>query len=267
MGQRIGRTFYLYRRLVGQQLKAILEYQSDFLIMVVSAAMTQLLGILFLHIVYSRIPDINGWGFWEIAFMYAMIYMTEGIGSLFFEGTWRLGRLVNMGELDIYLLRPVSPILQVICSGVGMNGIGNIVTGAIIVTQAMIHIDMPWTWGKIAITIMLLILAVVIRVSINLASNCSAFWIRNAANAFPLMVHNVSEFAKYPLTVFSMGIRVLTTAAIPFAFVSFVPAAYIFEKESTAWLWILSPLVALYCVWMAVFIFKRGLRVYESTGN
>ena len=62
MGQRIGRTFYLYRRLIGQQLKAILEYQSDFLIMVVSAALTQLLGILFLHIVYSRIPDINGWG-------------------------------------------------------------------------------------------------------------------------------------------------------------------------------------------------------------
>lgn len=115
MFNRLQRTLYLYWRLLSQQIKAILEYQADFFILVFAAILTQLLGIVFLKVIYMQIPDINGWLFWEVAFMYAMIYLTEGIGSLFFEGTWRIGNLINRGELDVILLRPVSPILQVLC--------------------------------------------------------------------------------------------------------------------------------------------------------
>lgn len=263
----IKRTFYLYWRLLSQQLKAILEYQTDFFILVFAAILTQILGIVFLKVVYAQIPDINGWLFWEVAFMYAMIYLTEGIGSLFFEGTWRLGRLVNQGELDIILLRPVSPILQVFCNGVGMNGLGNLVTGGIIVVQAIIHIPMQWSWEKIVITILLLVSAVVIRISINLAANCTNFWLRNARNAFPLMIHNLSDFAKYPITIFPVAVRSLITFVVPFAFISFMPASYIFNKDGLDWIWLLSPIVAIVSAAVAYGIFRLGLRSYESVGN
>ncbi|KRE21102.1 ABC-2 family transporter protein [Paenibacillus sp. Soil522] len=72
--------------------------------MVVAAALTQLLGIVFLWAVYSRIPDINGWLFWEVVFIYATIFMSEGFASLFFDGTWRLSGLVNRGDFDTFLL-------------------------------------------------------------------------------------------------------------------------------------------------------------------
>lgn len=263
----IRRTLYLYRRLFGQQLKAILEYQTDFWIMIVSAVLTQLLGIVFLQVVYSRIPDINGWSFWEVAFMYAMIYMTEGFGSLFFEGTWRLGGLVNRGELDVYLLRPVSPVLQVFTTGIGMNGIGNIVVGGIIVAQALARIDVHWSAGKIAAAALLLVTAVAIRVSINLAANTTAFWIKNAGNAFPLLVHNLGEFAKYPITIYSLGIRFLAGLLVPFAAISFVPAYVLFGRGVHPLFWLLSPLAAAYCAFVAYLLFRIGLRKYESVGN
>lgn len=258
---------YLYWRLLSQQLKAILEYQTDFFILVFAAILTQLLGIVFLKVIYTQIPDINGWIFWEVAFMYAMIYLTEGIGSLFFEGTWRIGNLINRGELDVILLRPVSPILQVVCNGVGMNGLGNIVMGSIIVVQALIYIPMQWTWDKIAITILLLVSAVVIRISINLAANCINFWLRTSRNAFPLMVHNLSDFAKYPITVFPGAVRSLITFVVPFAFISFFPASYIFNKNGLEWMWMISPIVAAVSAAIAYGIFHLGLRSYESVGN
>lgn len=267
MINRVQRTVYLYWRLLSQQLKAILEYQTDFFILVFAAILTQLLGIVFLKVIYTQIPDINGWIFWEVAFMYAMIYLTEGIGSLFFEGTWRIGNLINRGELDVILLRPVSPILQVISNGVGMNGLGNIVMGSIIVVQALIYIPMQWTWDKIAITILLLVSAVVIRISINLAANCINFWLRTSRNAFPLMVHNLSDFAKYPITVFPVAVRSLITFVVPFAFISFFPASYIFDKNSLEWMWIISPIVAAVSAAIAYGIFHLGLRSYESVGN
>jgi ABC-2 type transport system permease protein len=264
---RLQRTLHLYWRLLSQQIKAILEYQTDFIILVFAAILTQLLGIVFLKVIYMRIPDINGWIFWEVAFMYAMIYLTEGIGSLFFEGTWRIGSLINRGELDVILLRPVSPILQVLCNGVGMNGLGNIVTGSIVVVQALIHMPMLWSLEKVAITFLLLVSAIVIRISINLASNSIHFWLRTSRNAFPLMVHNLSDFAKYPITIFPVAVRSLITFFVPFAFISFFPAAYIFNKNDLDWLWVLSPIVAVVSAVIAYGIFCLGLRSYESVGN
>lgn len=261
------RTLYLYYRLISGQLRAILEYQTDFIILMGSAVLTQLLGIIFLRVIFDRIPDINGWGFWEVAFMYAMIYVTEGIGSLFFEGTWRLGGLINRGELDMLLLRPVSPILQVLASGVGVNGIGNLVTGSIIIGQALVHMDIDWTWDRIGIAVIVLLSAAVVRIAINLASNCANFWLRNAGNAFPLMVVNIGDFAKYPITIYPSFVRVLIASVVPYAFVSFFPVAAINGANGLAWVWVLCPVVAALSLAAAFGIFRIGLRTYESAGN
>ncbi|WP_340005315.1 ABC-2 family transporter protein [Paenibacillus sp. FSL K6-0276] len=264
---KVSRMIYLYRRMYVQQLKAILEYDKDFYILMCSAALTQVLGFVFLWVIYDRIPDINGWQFWEVAFMYAMIFLTEGIGSLFFEGTWRMSGLVNRGELDRYLLRPVPVILQIFCTGIGINGLGNLLIGGVIIWQAFTHGQLHWTLGKAAITLLLLATAVIIRVSINLIGNSAAFWIRNAGNAFPLMVHNLADLAKYPITLFPQAVRIFISTVLPYAFISFYPATYIFDKSEWHGWWMLAPLVAIGSAAAAYGIFRFGLSRYESTGN
>lgn len=263
----LSRVIYLYKRMYAQQLKAIMEYNKDFYILLCSAALTQVLGFIFLSVIYNQIPDINGWKFWEVSFMYAMIFLTEGIGSLFFEGTWRLSGLVNRGELDRYLLRPVPIVLQVFCTGIGVNGLGNLLIGGVIIWQSLLHSHIHWSFAKIAITLLLLVSAVIIRVSINLVGNSAAFWIRNAGNAFPLMVHSMADLAKYPVTLFNQGVRILISTVLPYAFISFYPATYIFEKSGWSGWWMLAPVVAIGSAAAAYNIFRFGLTRYESTGN
>ncbi|MBY9080103.1 ABC-2 family transporter protein [Paenibacillus sp. HN-1] len=261
------RVLFLYRRLFVQQLKAILEYSSDFYVMIFSAALTQIVGFLFLWVVFSRIPVIQGWTMWEVAFMYAAIYVSEGVGSLFFEGTWRMLRLVNMGELDRYLVRPMPVVLQIFCTGIGMNGIGNILIGGSIIAISLAHVGIDWSIGTVLTALVMLVPAMTIRVGINLAANCSAFWIKASGNAFPIMVHNMGEFAKYPITIFSLGLQLFISLAVPFAFVSFFPAAVLFGKEEWVGYGWLSPLVAVYVVSVALLLLRTGLKRYESTGN
>ncbi|ASA24450.1 ABC transporter permease [Paenibacillus donghaensis] len=264
---RLKRMVYLYQRMYVQQLKAILEYNKDFYILMCSAALTQVLGFVFLWVIYDRIPDINGWQFWEVIFMYAMIFLTEGIGSLFFEGTWRLSGLVNRGELDRYLLRPVPVVLQIFCTGVGINGLGNLLIGVVMVWQSFVRSQLEWSPEKIAVIAVLLLSAVVTRVSINLAGNSAAFWVRNSGNAFPLMVHSLADLAKYPITIFHQSIRIFISTVPPYAFISFYPATYIFDKSGGASWWLLSPVVAIGSAAASYGIFRLGLSRYESTGN
>ncbi len=265
--KKLYRMLYLYVRLMGQNFKALMGFHADFTIMLVASAFTQLLGIAFLWVIYKRIPDINGWEFWEVTFIYAMIYFTEGFGSLFFEGTWNIGGLVNRGELDRMLVRPVSPILQVITSRVGINGISNIVIGMIIIVQSFQHVHVEWTPLKVFMTIVLMISAIVIRVAINFTANSATFWTHLPNNSFSLMVHSVSDFAKYPITIYSFGLQAFVTAVIPFAFISFFPAAYIFGKGNIGVVGLISPIIAIYCCVVAVTVFNRGLGRYESAGN
>ncbi|MNV82780.1 hypothetical protein D3C71_1765360 [compost metagenome] len=62
-------------------------------------------------------------------------------------------------------------------------------------------------------------------------------------------------------------IQGVVTFVVPFAFVSFYPAAYLFDKEAFKFWGLMTPLVAVYCAVGAAAIFNYGLKRYESAGN
>jgi ABC-2 type transport system permease protein len=261
------RLVYIYFRCLGQQMKAILAYEADFAILMFSAALVQLVGFAFIWAIFQRIPSVNGWTFWQVVMMYALIFVTEGVGSLFFEGTWRVSQLVYTGQFDQILLRPVSPIVQVLAGAVGYNGLGNIATGMTLIVIAMANAPVQWTPGRLAMFGILLVSASIIRVAINLGSAASAFWVKTPWSMIPVFVHQLGDFAKYPITIYSVGVQALIVIAVPFAFISFFPTAYVFRVEAWSLAGLLTPLVAIYCMAMAVVLFRIGLRRYESTGH
>ena len=264
--RKMKRNVYIYARLISQQLKAILEYQSDFWISAASGALSQILGFIFLWVVFQNIPEIDGWQFWEVVFLYAMVYFTEGFCSAFFEGIWGVGGFVNRGEFDRMLIRPAPVITQVLGSQVGMNGFGNIILGGVLITQSFIHIRIEWTLLRAGYALLILVSAVVVRMSIYLAAQSSAFWLKANSSALPFMVHTVGDFAKYPLNLFPVAVKAVICIAIPYAFVSYFPAAYIFSKEGQI-IGLFTPLAAVVFMFAAVKFFYRGLNEYDSTGN
>lgn len=261
------RLVYIYFRCLGQQMKAILAYEADFAVMLVSAVIVQIAGFLFIWTIFQRIPDINGWTMWQVVMMYALVFVTEGVGSLFFEGTWRLSELVYNGKFDQILVRPVSPIVQVLAGAVGFNGLGNIVTGTVLIVVGIANTPIEWTPGRLLMLVILIASAATIRVAINLGSAASAFWVKAPWSMVPMFVHQLGEFAKYPITIYSVAVQALIVIAVPFAFVSFFPTAFIFGVDAWSIQGFLTPLVAIYSVLMAVWLFNVGLRRYESTGH
>ena len=261
------RLVYIYFRCLGQQMKAILAYEADFVVMLFSAVIVQIAGFLFIWTIFQRIPNINGWTMWQVVMMYALVFVTEGVGSLFFEGTWRLSELVYNGKFDQILVRPVSPIVQVLAGAVGFNGLGNIVTGLVLIVIGIVNTQVQWTPGRLLMLVILIASAATIRVAINLGSAASAFWIKAPWSMVPMFVHQLGEFAKYPITIYSVAVQALIVIAVPFAFVSFFPTAFIFGVDAWSIQGFLTPLVAIYSVLMAVWLFNVGLRRYESTGH
>src|SRR6185503_8160300 len=83
------RLVRLYRRSLGAHIRAALEYEFDFWLLVIGAVVTQLVGLAFVGALFSKVPHLNGWRFADVVMIFSLVVLAEGVGSLFFEGTWR----------------------------------------------------------------------------------------------------------------------------------------------------------------------------------
>jgi ABC-2 type transport system permease protein len=261
------RTARLYFRLLGAHFRSLMEYEADFLILAAATVLMQVVNIVFLAALFAKVPVLNGWTFWSVVMMFGAVGLAEGVGSLFFDGMWNLAWQINKGDLDYYLVRPYPVALQSSSAAVGINGLSNILTGGLMVGAGLAHSDVPWTPWRVAVGVLLLISSIVIKLSINLATNAASFWLSSPSPMFAFAMHQVGDLARFPLSIYPMALKAVLGLALPFAFISFFPIAYVLDTGSSRWIGLLTPLVAAYCAGMAALIFKRGLRRYESAGN
>jgi ABC-2 type transport system permease protein len=261
------RNLWLYRRLLGAHLRSTLEYEADFWIMSLSAVLVQGTGVVFLWAIFQSIPQIDGWHFWDIVLVYALVVLSEGLSVLFAQGAWTLAVTVNLGELDALLVRPYPPVLQVLGSRVGMNGLGNLLLGGGLLAAAVSHVSVRWTIGELALALLLVASTAGVKIGLNLLTNCAAFWLRSPYSMFAFSMHTFGELARFPITIYGLTVRIALTVILPYAFMSYFPAAAILSMGTSRWLGLLTPVAAVYCLWLGTAIFRRGLARYESSGH
>lgn len=257
----------LYLRLLGAHFRSMMEYEADFLILAAATVLMQVVNVVFLAALFAKVPVLNGWTFWSVVMMFGAVALAEGVGSLFFDGMWSLAWQINRGELDYFLVRPYPVALQSSSAAVGINGLSNIVTGGLMIAAGLAHSPVDWTPWRVALAVLLLISSIVIKLSINLATNAACFWLQSPSPMFAFALHQVGELARFPLSIYPFALKAVLGLALPFAFISFFPIAYLLDSGPSHRLGLLTPLIAAYCAGMAALIFRRGLRRYESAGN
>lgn len=256
----------MYRRSLGAHFRALLEYETDFWVLVVSGIMFQALNLLFLSAVFNHVPSLNGWSYPESVLLMGMWGIIAGLSPLLFEGVWALAPTIIQGQLDYPLVRPMPVPAQVFSSGIGLHGIGDVVSGGAMLGWALAHLDVAWTPLKVLVGLVLFVCAGTIHLAIVTMTNAASFWIPSHHPFLAVTVHTFEDMVKYPMTIYGWGLRAAYTVVVPFAFVTFFPATWLLGRNG-GWVGLLTPLVAVYCVWMARNVFRRGLRRYESSGH
>lgn len=266
MGE-LRRNARLYRRCLGAHLRSTLEYEADFWIMSVSAVLAQGVGVVFLWAIFRSIPQINGWAFWDVVMIYALVVLSEGLSVLFAQGAWSMAFTVNLGGFDALLLRPFSPLLQILSSEIGMNGLGNVALGGALLGASVAHADVEWSPATIALLVVGVISAALVKVGLNTATNAAAFWIKTPWSMFAFSMHTFGELARFPITIYGIGVRLALSIVLPYAFMSYFPAQAVLSQGSARWLGLLTPVVAVWCLALGAIVFRRGTLRYESTGT
>lgn len=256
----------LYFEFLKQNIKTMLEYKTDFVIGVFSTILTQFYGIFFIWVIFENIRQINGWTFYQITFVYGLLTLAKGIDMFFFDNLHALGfEYVKEGKFDIFMVRPISPLFQLIASYTQQDGIGLFVLGLIVVSKSLAELKITFGALDILLLIIFVISGAAIISAINLIFATTGFKTMNS-HIIMSSVNSFQEFAFYPLTIYPKFIGFVLTWIFPYAFVSFYPSDYFLNKQCGI-LSILTPVIAIVLWIIALRVWKWGLKNYESTGS
>ena len=263
----VKRYIRLYKIFFIQYMKTQMQSRFDFVIGFFSFFLNQILGIVFLYLIFEQIPSLNGWGFYELVFIYGYAQIPRGIDHFFTNYLWIFTRkTIREGLFDRYLLRPVNPLFQILVEQCCPDGIGELLVGLLLVLYAVINLQITITATAILWFVTSVIFGAVIYMSVKIFLATNTFFIKDAYQLLYLG-YNFSDFVKYPLEIYGNPFRFVLSYIIPFGFTAFIPASYFLQTNTLQNTIIIEVVIAVISFAVAYKYFCFGCNKYESAGN
>jgi len=245
------------RALVATNLKASFALRASFWTQVAFMVLNNLLYFVMWWIFFDRFEEVNGWLVRDMAALYGLVATLFGAVVVFGGGAFDLSRHIVDGDLDAWLVQPRHPLPPMLASRSRASGWGDMASGVfLIVLSGYTH---PLA---VAGTLVAVACGGIVFLATTVGFQSLVFW---AGDLGPL-TRNLSEFlvifAAYPRTVFTGALRLLLYTALPAGFLAYLPV----ELVRAPSLPVLAATLggALLYAGLALFVFARGLRRYES---
>jgi ABC-2 type transport system permease protein len=244
-----------------------MEYRIDFLTGAFSFLINQVINILFISIIFSQIPDLQGWNYQQIIFIYGFSLLPKGLDHFCTDNLWKVSYfIVRRGDFDKYLTRPINPLLHVIIEDFQFDALGEFIVGIYLVTSASIKLGLSFGVVDILFLIVAVIFGALIFTSIKIAFAALALWIKRSGSILH-MFYMSSDFARYPVTIYNNVIKTIITYIIPFAFTAFYPANYFLTGANPLFNIGGVVVISVILLGISICIWNKGLGAYESAGS
>jgi len=258
------RLFLLY---FAQYAKVRLAYKADFFIAFFSSMAATVLGFGFVLVLFSKIPQLQGWSFYEILFLYAFSLVPLGFFNVVSWNLYEFGDIyIIQGRFDRILLRPVDTLFQVLFEKFRIESLQEVVTGLLVIEVCAGRLHLSWGIADYFWFALMVACGAVIYLSVFLILTAVSFWFEDRVGIVP-PVFNMLTFGRYPLTIYNVFIQFMLSWIIPFGFASFYPTTHFLGRQSFATYFYLVPVVAAVFFTLAVLVWNKGVKNYSSTGS
>ena len=261
------RYIRLHRIFIAQYLKRLMEYKVDFMLGAIGLLIAQGMQLIFLGIIFSAIPALKGWRFEEVLFIYGFSLVPKTIDHLFTDNLWMVGyRIIRKGEFDKYLTRPINTLYHVIAENYCVDAFGELLTCILLLAYSIPKLNIPFHWYTIPLFLIVSVFATLIYTSLKIMTSAISFWTK-ASGHITHMLYMTNDFGKYPVTIYNKAVQALITYVIPFAFTAYYPATYFLTGKNPLFCLGGTVIAGTVLFLLAIFVWNRGLRAYESAGS
>jgi ABC-2 type transport system permease protein len=262
----LGEYLRLYLRIEAQYIKARMQYRADFFISSIGMFVSSLATLGVFWVLFASIPNLAGWSFMEMVFMYAFYMIAISPMQILFDQIWWLRYTVQQGIFLKYYFRPLNMMFYFMSERFDIKGLTQLATGIFLLAYASIQLGIQWTPLKLLLLPVSLLGAGLVLIALTVAAGCAAFWITDASPVL-VLAWKLREFSPYPLTIFDGLFRFTFTFLLPIGFIAFYPSQMFLRPEEISPLAYLSPVVGMLLFSLTYWIWTKGVNSYSGTGS
>ncbi len=241
------------------------------MLQLIGSALGTLIDFVEILLLFRFVQSLGGWSFPEVMFLYGLAATAFSIAEALAAGFDRFHLHIVDGVFDRVLVRPIDSLFQIFASDIGIRRVARIAQSFAIVGIAMSMLSVDMRFDRIALLAISIVSGVAIFFAFFILGAAFNFWTVQANEVVNIFTHGGSLVASYPLDIYAVWLRRLVAFIIPLGFINYFPALYILGRPETAeypiFLRFMSPFVAIVVNMLALHLWSRGVRQYQSTGS
>lgn len=252
-------------------LLTMLEYRANFIMWFLFTIIYHGVALAALYVTMRQFPSMNGWDFRQMFFLYALWMAGHELHNTLFFTIVSVPDYIREGRFDRFLVRPLDTLFQVLTVPQQIMPDG-IVLGLATLAFATVAAGVRVDWIFITFVPFIVIGGALIDLGISLAVATIAFWFIRVDTLRWVVMSLEQDFTRYPISIYTRGVRIVLTYVLPFAFMNYFPATYFLQKGDTGLslnpqVGLLTPAIGLGWVFVAYAFWRIGLRHYQGTGS
>lgn len=260
------RYLRLFAYFVGFSFSKGFEFRFDFYMRILMDVIYYGVAISFFKILLMHTPSLGGWAEPQMMIFVSAYCMVDAINmTLFSNNMWLFPLLVNRGDLDYYLIRPVSTLFFISLRDFAANSFVNLLITGGIVGWAVARYPDPISAWKVFLFLALILNGTLIFYCLNAMSNMLVFF-THTSEGFGHMIWTMMKIGERPDRIYTGFVRRIVTTVLPFALVASFPTRVIVEEfDGEILLHILGVTACLLA--FTLFVWTRALRAYSSASS
>ena len=104
----------LYFRLIQISMLSRMQYRANFIVGLLGLIVWNAVNLGLIGILITQFSSLKEWTLWQLVFLYCLWILGHSLYSLFFSHISQMEDYLIEGTFDQFLLRPASPLIQVL---------------------------------------------------------------------------------------------------------------------------------------------------------
>jgi len=226
-----------------------------------------LIQILMFSSIYSKVDNIGGWDRGQVLFFIGTFSLINALNmTLFFFGLISIPRKISTGQLDLYITKPVRPLLYLSFENINVGSFPLVLASIGILVYAVSGMNIEITAAMVIGYIFLVALMLILYYDIMVILRTIVFFVIQANAIERLEGELITLCMKVPGVLFEGAFKVLFYLLLPYGIMATIPTQF-FTSTLTAWEFAYATgIVGAFTVFTLLF-WKLGLRNYKSASS
>jgi ABC-2 type transport system permease protein len=260
-----------YRAVLASRVRAQRSYKASFRMDLLGSVLVGLVELAEVWVLFHNAGVIGGLGIAQVLLVFGLADLAFSFADLAFGHCDDLAKLLRLGTLDVFYLRPQPLLLQLVTSDVSLRRVARaaVAVGAL-VTGLVLNGVTP-TPATVGLLVVALLSGVAISGAMFVVAAGIQFFVVDGAEMTNAFVYGGRYAATQPASVWSRPIKAAFVFVFPVAFTGYLPVVTLLGLPGVEWLppWLgwCAPVAAVWAWVFAVLAWRAGVRHYQGGGG